>query len=96
MLNRNRNRQAWVALPTALSLILYPAVPLVSAQTPTAPATTQAPKKAPAAPVRTQLHDGGWPKSFGTPTGGGIVVYTPQVNSWDGQKLMITGLRPRA
>jgi hypothetical protein len=44
-----------------------------------APATGTA--AAPAPPI-----DGGWPRTYETPSAGKIVVYQPQVASWDGQK----------
>jgi len=33
--------------------------------------------------------DGGWPRAYQTPSGGQILVYQPQVASWDAQKHMI-------
>ncbi len=87
MLNQNRNTRPWVALPTALSLILTPAVPLVSAPVPAFAATTQAQSEVQAA--ETQPAQGTWPKWFETTSGGTIVMYAPQVNSWDGQKDMV-------
>jgi hypothetical protein len=33
--------------------------------------------------------DGGWPRSYTTPTGAKVVIYTPQVASWENQKLMV-------
>lgn len=33
--------------------------------------------------------DGGWPRSYVTPTGANLVVYTPQISSWDKQKHMV-------
>jgi hypothetical protein len=32
--------------------------------------------------------DGGWPRAIPTPSGGMIVMYQPQVESWEGQKRM--------
>jgi len=33
--------------------------------------------------------DGGWPRSYTTPAGSSVVVYTPQVASWDNEKLLV-------
>ena len=60
MLNQNRGARPWVALPTAFSLILTPAVPLVAAPVPAFVQTTQAPSGVQA--EGTRLADGVWPK----------------------------------
>src|SRR4029453_13555458 len=54
------------------------------ASTGKAPATTAAPStgKATAAPPPL---DGGWPRTYSTPSGGQLVLYQPQVASWDRQ-----------
>ena len=33
--------------------------------------------------------DGGWPRSFTTPSGGEITLFAPQVASWDNQELIV-------
>ena len=33
--------------------------------------------------------DGGWPRAYSTPSGGQLLLYQPQVASWDGQKHMV-------
>src|SRR4030095_6597187 len=54
------------------------------------PAVTPAPKGAPAAaPAAPAAVDGGWPRGYTTPSGGKIVVYQPQVASWDQQRQMV-------
>ena len=60
-----------------------PAAPLVQAQSGAKPA---APKAAAAPPQ--QLVDGGWPRAYTTPSGAALIVYQPQVASWDDQKHM--------
>ncbi len=87
MLNQNGNARPWVALPTALSLILSPAMPLAGAMEPASVATTQEQGKVQAA--ETQPAAGAWPRWFQTSSGGTIVMYAPQVESWDGQKHMV-------
>ena len=81
MLSQNRKARSWAAIPTAISFILYPVVPLVSAQQPPSPTATQAESEAPA--------QGVWPRWFETSSGGTVVMYAPQVSSWDGQRLMV-------
>jgi len=67
-----------VAVVTACSLALSPCVPIgaQSAASPTAP------KTATAAP------DGGWPRSYTTPTGAHLLVYQPQIAAWTNQQRM--------
>jgi hypothetical protein len=84
-----------VAIVTAVSLALSPAAPLLAGQagapvssqasgTPK-PATTPAPKAAPAAKsdATPPPGDPGWPRGYTTPSGGNIIVYQPQLASWD-------------
>ena len=64
-----------VALVTAASVLLSPCTTLLAA----------APK--PAAVTRTpQPIDGGWPKSYVTPNGARVILYEPQIASWEDQK----------
>jgi hypothetical protein len=74
-----------VAVLTALAMALTPAAPLAAnpAQAPAA-----APKAAPASTAPAAV-DGGWPRAYSTPTSGRILVYQPQVASWDGQRHMV-------
>ena len=62
-----------VALGTACSLMLAPVATLVAAPSPAA--------VKPAAPI-----DGGWPKSYVTPTGARVTLYQPQVADWKDRK----------
>ncbi|PTL80307.1 hypothetical protein DAT35_30445 [Vitiosangium sp. GDMCC 1.1324] len=87
-----------MAIVTAASLILSPPVPLLAAPlqatdktaAPETPAASPPPKDAPVAnPEESSTPpDGGWPRAYTTPKGGRIVVYQPQVASWEGQKHM--------
>jgi hypothetical protein len=91
------------AIVTAMSLLMQPAVPLIGGerQTATRPAAppTQAPSKptpttapappaakTPAAPVPV---DGGWPRMYSLPSGGTILMYQPQIASWDRQAHLV-------
>jgi hypothetical protein len=68
-----------------------PAVAVIAAQATTtkpAPATTKpAASASPAA--QTTAPDGGWPRLYELNTGGDVLVYQPQVASWDNQKAMV-------
>jgi hypothetical protein len=101
-MNRTTRRSRVMAALAVLSLIVDPAVPVVTAgasrQTQAKPATptTQTPAKpaaAPgakpaAAPAATPV-DGGWPRFYDLPSGGSILVYQPQIASWDKQKQLV-------
>jgi hypothetical protein len=53
--------------------------------TPTASKSAQTPKaSAPAAPI-----DGGWPRVYNLPSGGNILVYQPQIASWEKQAHLV-------
>jgi hypothetical protein len=94
-----------VAAFAALSLLINPTAPLIAAgrtqaasaaqpaaaKTPPpaaksqpAAAKTPAAAKAPSADV-----DGGWPRYYSLPSGASILVYQPQISSWDKQKHMV-------
>jgi hypothetical protein len=61
-----------------------PATPAPTAAAPTAqPGAKPAPAAA-AAPV-----DGGWPRTYSLPSEGSILVYQPQISSWDKQAHMV-------
>src|SRR5689334_13963307 len=68
------------ARPVAAALAAF--VVIGQASTPFVGAAAAAP--APPPPV-----DGGWPRSYDLPSGGAIVVYQPQVASWDKQKHLV-------
>ncbi len=93
------------AIAAAASLILQPLAatmvagamqsqtttkpPASSTQTPakTAPAASK-PAATPAAGTTTPV-DGGWPRVYDVPSGGTLLVYQPQVSSWESQKHMV-------
>jgi hypothetical protein len=91
------------ATVVALSLIVEPSAPMLgaagfrgqtaakpttpSAQTP--PKTTTSPAPAPAAAATPAPVDGGWPRFYDLPSGGTILLYQPQVASWDQQKHLV-------
>src|SRR5262245_39301416 len=90
-----------VAVATAICLVLPPFVEAFGAQAPPASAPSAA-KPAPAAakatPVKTATKapaatsapvDGGWPKAFSTPTQAELLMYQPQIASWDKQQHLV-------
>ena len=102
------------AIVTAMSLLVQPAGPLIGGerQTPTRPAVppTQTPSKptptpasAPSAaktPAAQVPVDGGWPRMYSLPSGGTMLVYQPQIASWDRQAHLVAfsavSYRPKA
>jgi hypothetical protein len=42
-----------------------------------------------AATVDTSALDGGWPRAYSTPAGAAIIIYQPQIASWDGRAHMV-------
>ena len=60
----------------------------------TTPAKTATPAKTttgakPAAASTPAPIDGGWPRAYRTPSGGELLLYQPQVASWEGQKRLV-------
>ena len=101
MRRRNRARRV-TAMIAALGIMAQPlAAPGVfaSSQTQppsqTAPATGKTPptakttaSAAPVAPTTTPV-DGGWPRLYDLPSGGSILVYQPQVASWENHSRLV-------
>ena len=84
--------RAVVAILTVLSFVVSPVAPLLAAQAaPKEPpkAATPAPAPTPAAAPAPQPVDGGWPRAYSTAQRGRILVYQPQVASWEKQKQMV-------
>ena len=89
-----------VAAVAAVSLFTQMVVPIglraQAAAKPQAPATSKpaaAPSAAPAATAKPAAApapiDGGWPRLYDLPSGGTMLVYQPQVASWDKQKHLV-------
>jgi hypothetical protein len=70
------------AAPTAQA----PPKPAAPGAKPAAPTGT---KPAAASTANTDPVDGGWPRLYDLPTGGTVLVYQPQVASWDKQTHMV-------
>ena len=83
--------RAAVSLVTALALVLPPGALVFSAQAPGAatPAKATEPAAAPKASATPAPVDGGWPRAYTTPSGAHLVLYQPQVASWDAQERMV-------
>jgi hypothetical protein len=65
------------------------AKPPATTTTTTTPKTTTTAAATPAAvPVAAVPIDGGWPREYPLGTGASVLVYQPQIASWDGQKRM--------
>jgi hypothetical protein len=76
------------APPAATPPAATPPAKVVGPPKPTStPAPPPAPAGKPAAPAPPV--DGGWPRAYSTPSGGKILMYQPQVASWEQQKHMV-------
>ncbi|HMF44569.1 MAG TPA: hypothetical protein VKQ32_28035, partial [Polyangia bacterium] len=74
------------ATPTATPQATQPAAQPAKPATPGAkPASATTPAAAAAAPPV----DGGWPRSYALPSGGSILMYQPQISSWDNQAHLV-------
>lgn len=103
MLHSKASSRSMVAALVAAGLVVQPLIPVMSASSRQAapagtakPATPAQPSTAtPAVPARPSSTvaappiDGGWPRAYSTAEGGGVLVYQPQVASWDRQKHMV-------
>src|SRR5262245_54361125 len=94
-----------IAAATALCLAVSPTLSLAAPQASKPSPSPAAPKAAPkaaapaaaapkagagAAPTAAPAQvDGGWPRGYATPSGGKIVIYQPQMASWDQEKHMV-------
>jgi hypothetical protein len=66
--------KAFLTFVAAIGLVLPTAIPASAAKAPQASSARPAPV------------DGGWPRSYTTSSGATVIVYEPQVASWDDQK----------
>ena len=92
-----------VAMVAALGLLLQPLAHVTTATSPQAkpapattppakPPTTKAPAAKPAsaaAATPAAPTDGGWPREYSLASGGGLLLYQPQVSSWAQQRQMV-------
>ena len=84
-MSHKKRAAASVALLAAASMVLQPTAHLLAAgQTKPAPQTTKPAAAAPSAPI-----DGGWPRVYSLSSGGSILVYQPQVSSWQNQANLV-------
>jgi hypothetical protein len=88
-----RPRRPLVAALAAFSLMADPSVPVIAAAGQAAQTTAAKPAPsspiAAAAPSAPKPVDGGWPRVYGLPSGGSILIYQPQIASWDRQQHMV-------
>jgi hypothetical protein len=103
-MNHKKRADRAAAIVAALSMFLEPTAHLTAAASqgppPAKPAAAPAPtqptpktqpgsKPAPAAAAATTPVDGGWPRMYSLPSEGSILVYQPQVASWEQQKHLV-------
>src|SRR5262245_13647915 len=61
--------------------------PAAKPATPQTPSTSGAPSTAkPATTIAAPPVDGGWPRVYTVASGGSVLMYQPQISSWEGQK----------
>ena len=100
-MNHRRRPHRAAAIVAAFSILLQPTAHLFAAMAsqgqptakpaaapaPTSAAPTAQPGAKPAAAA--PLVDGGWPRTYSLPSEGSILVYQPQISSWDKQTHMV-------
>lgn len=97
MIQRHCASHVGIVFVTALALVSPPFLDVFRAQaqpptTSTKPATKPAAKPAAqtaASSATMPPVDGGWPKSYSTPSGGTILLHQPQIASWADQRHMV-------
>ena len=85
-------RRPLVAAIAAFSLVLDSAMPIAAAASPgqaAKPAPTATAKPASTAAAAAVPVDGGWPRSYTLPSGGSVLMYQPQTQSWDKQAHLV-------
>jgi hypothetical protein len=82
VLNHQKRASRSAAVVAALGLMGQSSISLLAA------AIQQKPPAARPAPVPGTI-DGGWPRSYDLPRGGSILVYQPQVASWENQSHLV-------
>ena len=103
-MNHDRRPTRAVATVAALSLLLQPSAPFMRAMEAAGPSPQAATKPAAASPQTAKPAaasttaaqaanpapiDGGWPRLANLPSGGTILIYQPQVASWDKQAHLV-------
>ena len=78
----SRGAAVAVAIIVAITPVLQ-ALPQTTAK----PAPAKVPAKLP--PAAAPVPDGGWPRTYATPSQGRVIVYEPQIASWTNQKQLV-------
>ena len=82
-----------VALVAAVTVITPPQLVALAGRqatgAPKPPAPAQTTAKPAAAPASPAPIDGGWPRMYDLSSGGSILMYQPQISSWQNQKHMV-------
>ena len=77
-------RQSQGTAKPATQSTAKPTTPSTAKPAATQPATAAKPGAAAAAPI-----DGGWPRVYDVVSGGSMLMYQPQISSWESQKRMV-------
>jgi hypothetical protein len=95
-MNRQNGARRAAAVVAALSVLVQPLAPLTEAAAaqaqpatkpaaPTPPTTTAPTAASPSSAGPAMVVDGGWPRLYEMPSGGTVLVYQPQIASWEKQ-----------
>jgi hypothetical protein len=93
-MTQTTRRRPVVAAIAACTLLVNPLTPLLAQTTAPAPAAkptaakTASAAKPTAAPTTPPV-DGGWPRVYALPSGASILIYQPQIASWEKQAHMV-------
>src|SRR5262249_33855124 len=75
--------------PTEQAPVPAAQVPAPAPSAPAPPAPAPAPVPDSSAGAASSSPDGGWPRSITTGSGATIILYQPQIASWEGQKKLV-------
>ena len=88
--SRISNGRAGVALSTAVAMLLSPTAPLLAAPPQAKPTPAAAPMvTVTPGEVTVAVTDRGWPRAYSTPSGARVLVYQPQIASWDNYRRLV-------
>ena len=94
-MNYKRRPDRAAAMVAVLSMLMQPAahvfVAASQSQPPANPTSAPPPAQPPAKPPAAAATpvDGGWPRMYSLPSEGSILVYQPQISSWENQTALV-------
>ena len=91
-MNHKSPRRRAAAMIAALGILVEPSAHLLLLATGQTPTPSPAQPTPAAVAATTAPVDGGWPRLYDLASGGSILVYQPQIASWDNQSHMVAFL----